>query len=415
MSRGSLERSEPRDRLEPDTAPPGAAPGRGGRLGAYLRRLREGYGYTLRKVEERAHALGESIDNSQLSRFEKGKAVPSFDKLRALARIFNVPVQNFSDVLDLEEYEPFRPTGGAYEDLMRRGRELYEQGEHGRAYVTFEEAVQRAVDDTGRPGEESARRIADARWPMACALRGLGKLAMAEHEIKEILRHRENLPPATLMRTLLQLGFLYRELGDLYLASLLARECLELARSHDDRRVESTVHNTLGNIALDEERFADAAEHYREALDRLDEDEGGEMGTVYRTNLGGALVAVGRFRQGVRILRDAHATAVRRGYRRCAALALTRLAEAHLGADDAESARRYLGESDRIASAADAGYHDILFLNTFRRWEMARREGRDTREKIAFGRLRHLRALLQRRFPEVDAFDRHVERTRRFA
>ena len=63
------------------------------RLGQYLRQLREGYGFTLRKVEEQAMAFGEAIDNSQLSRFEKGKAVPSFDKLRALARVFNVPVQ----------------------------------------------------------------------------------------------------------------------------------------------------------------------------------------------------------------------------------------------------------------------------------------------------------------------------------
>jgi len=34
------------------------------RLGSFLRRLREGYGYTLRKVEERAIAYGEVIDNS---------------------------------------------------------------------------------------------------------------------------------------------------------------------------------------------------------------------------------------------------------------------------------------------------------------------------------------------------------------
>src|SRR5262245_61129825 len=79
------------------------------RLGVYLRKLREGYGYTLRKVEEQAVALGEAIDNSQLSRFEKGKAVPSFEKLRALARVFNVPVQNFSDVLDLEEFQALKP------------------------------------------------------------------------------------------------------------------------------------------------------------------------------------------------------------------------------------------------------------------------------------------------------------------
>ena len=68
-------------------APPGGADGRPSlRLGQHLRRLREGYGYTLRKVEEKALTLGEAIDNSQLSRFEKGKALPSFDKLRALAQ-----------------------------------------------------------------------------------------------------------------------------------------------------------------------------------------------------------------------------------------------------------------------------------------------------------------------------------------
>ena len=43
------------------------------RLGKYLRRLREGYGYTLRKVEERAMAMGEAIDNSQLSPWRRGR------------------------------------------------------------------------------------------------------------------------------------------------------------------------------------------------------------------------------------------------------------------------------------------------------------------------------------------------------
>ena len=38
------------------------------RLGSYLRRLRTGYGYSLRRVEERARAEGGEIDNSQLSR-----------------------------------------------------------------------------------------------------------------------------------------------------------------------------------------------------------------------------------------------------------------------------------------------------------------------------------------------------------
>src|SRR6188508_254413 len=79
------------------------------RLGNYLKRLRAGYGYSLRRVEERAKAEGGEIDNSQLSRYEKGICYPSFDKLRVLASVFNVSVQAFSDVVDLEAYEDLKP------------------------------------------------------------------------------------------------------------------------------------------------------------------------------------------------------------------------------------------------------------------------------------------------------------------
>ena len=79
------------------------------RLGSYLRRLRTGYGYSLRRVEERARAEGGEIDNSQLSRYEKGICYPSFDKLRILASVFNVSIQSFSDVVELEAYEDLKP------------------------------------------------------------------------------------------------------------------------------------------------------------------------------------------------------------------------------------------------------------------------------------------------------------------
>ena len=412
MSRGSLESS--RSNLPQSAAGEPAQDGSGGRLGSYLRRLREGYGYTLRRVEERAQALGESIDNSQLSRFEKGKAVPSFEKLRALARIFNVPVQSFSDVFDLEEFEPFKPETGTYDELLRDGRMWFERGEYGRAFVTYERALERAEE--GEPGSDGGERAFDARWRMATALKALGNLAMAEHELREILRNRDRLTTRSRMRTLLQLAYLYRERGDLFLASVLARECLELARSIDDVATAAGVWNTLGNIAHDEGRHDDAMAAYREALELLERtDEREEMRVTLMINFGGCMIAADQFDQGVRTLREAHAVAVRRGFRRAASLALTRLGESYLGRDAREDALRYFTESDRLASRPSESYHDILFLNAYRRWEMACKEGRGTPEKIAFGRLRHLRSLLQRRFPEVDAFDRHVERTRRHA
>jgi transcriptional regulator with XRE-family HTH domain len=414
MNRGSLgsERSKP----PPSPVERAPADPSGGRLGPYLRRLREGYGYTLRKVEERAQALGESIDNSQLSRFEKGKAVPSFEKLRALARIFNVPVQNFSDVFDLEEFEPFKPVTGTYEELLRDGRSWFERGEYGRAFVTYERALERAEEQDREGSAGRAERTAAARWRMATALKALGNLAMAEHELREILRRREHLTASTRMRTLLQLAYLYRERGDLFLASVLARECLELARSLGDAATAAGVWNMLGNIAHDELRHDDAMVAYREALGLLERNgEREEMRVTLLINVGGCTVAAGQFEKGVRTLREAHATAVRRGFRRAAALALTRLGESYLERGERDEALRYLTESDRLATRPRESYHDILFLNAYRRWQVAVEEGRGTREKIAFGRLRHLRSLLQRQFPEVDAFDRHVERTRRHA
>lgn len=384
------------------------------RLGEYLRRLREGYGYTLRKVEERAMALGEAIDNSQLSRFEKGKAVPSFEKLRALARVFNVPVQNFSDVLDLEEFQPHKPLDCAnFAELLMIGAERMTRGEHGRAFVSYERALEVAISMDSDP-QKSAEMAAEARWRMACALKALGKLFMTERELREALQACSRLLPRTRLRTLLQLSYLYRELGDLYLASVLARECLVMAREQDDRATEVGVLNTLGNIEHDGGDAAASVGLYRQAVELVEGLDGlGEMKVTVRMNLGGALAASGQLDEGLAILESAHALAADGGYRRAAALALTRQAEALLLREDATAARRRLAESDALAARDEQCFQDILFLNTYHRWVLARREGNGTGEKIAFGRLRHLRSLLQRRFPEVDEFDRHIEKTRR--
>lgn len=382
------------------------------RLGDYLKSLREGYGYTLRKVEERAMSLGEAIDNSQLSRFEKGKAIPSFEKLRALARVFNVPVQNFSDVLDLEEYQHLKPETTDHDALMRAGAEWMARGEHGRAFVTYERALEVAQEYPD--AQRSAELGAEARTRMAVALKALGKLYMTERELREILKRRNGLNRVTRRRTLLQLSYLYRELGDLYLASVLAKESLDLARREGDRLAEAGVLNTLGNIEHDEERPESAREHYDDALEILREAGGhGEMQATVLTNLGGCLVSLSNFDEGVALLREAHTKARSAGYRRVAALSLTRMAEAFKKMGDYDESREALNQSDSLASRTDDCYHDILFLNAYHRWVMAREEGHDTREKIAFGRLRHLRSLLQRRFAEVEEFDKHVERTRR--
>ena len=391
-------------------APPASSPSK--RLGEYLRRLREGYGYTLRKVEERALVLGESIDNSQLSRFEKGKAVPSFDKLRALARIFNVSVQNFSDILDLEEYARFKPTGNDYEELLRSGTGLFARGEHGRAFVTYERALEVAEGEGGSP--RSAERFAEARRHMAAALKALGKLSLTEAELRVILKDRRKLVRRTQLKVLLELCYVYRQLGDFYLASVMANECLDLAVMEGDLRTQAAVLNSLGSIHDDEGDHQRALGQFGRSLEIVEElADNPKLRVIALTNLGACMVSLGTFDDGIAKLRESYAIARDRGYRRVAALALYRLGEAFFKRGDYESAREYLVESDALASRTEESYHDILFMNSFIRWSMAREEGNATGETIAFGRLRHFRSLIERKFPEVQEFDRFVESARR--
>jgi tetratricopeptide (TPR) repeat protein len=381
------------------------------KLGVYLRRLREGYGYTLRRVEERALELGESIDNSQLSRFEKGKALPSFEKLRALARIFNVSVQNFSDVLDLEQYESQKPDDDDFDALLNLGAVLVSRGEHGRAFVTFERALEVAEES---PRADTYEKIVEARWRMATALRVMGKLSLAEHELRSILKDRTHVPMRTRIQTLLQLSYVYRELADRYLAAVMARECLDLAAEDGDLKTQASVLNTLANIHYDEGEPQRALPYYQRALEILEEMGGREeMCATLLTNLGGCLVSVHRYDDGVTRIQEAYRLARERGFRRVAALATTRLAEARLQRGDHAAALKGFAESDGLASRSEGSYQDILFLNAYRRWEIAREERNPTRERIAFGRLRHLRSLIERRFPEVDDFDRYIEKNRR--
>jgi tetratricopeptide (TPR) repeat protein len=377
-------------------------------LGVYLRRLRQGYGYTLRKVEERAQAIGETIDNSQLSRFEKGKAVPSFDKLRALAKIFNVSVQNFSDILDLERYEPFRPPGHDYDALLREGVSHFTRGEHGRALVTFERALEVAEESGG------VERSAEARRHMAAALKGLGKLSLTEAELRAILKERLRLGRVLQLKVLLELGHVYRQLGDLYLASVVARECLDLAVMEGDLRTQAAVLNSLGSIHHDEGDYERALREFERSLEIVEQIGGlDKLQAIALTNFGGCLVSLHRFDEGLARLREAYAMARQRNYRRVAALSLNRLGEALFKRGDHEGARKPLADSDGLASRSEEAYHDILFMNAFLRWKMAREEGNPTRETIAFGRLRHLRSLIERSFPEVQEFDRYVEGARR--
>ena len=383
------------------------------RLGNYLRRLRTGYGYSLRRVEERARAEGGEIDNSQLSRYEKGICYPSFDKLRVLASVFNVSVQAFSDVVDLEGYEDLKPTSDDPGILLEEGHEAVRAGDLGRAFACYERTLEVLTQAEDRA--ESIDRdemVARARVSLAIALSRMGKLALAEQELRAALRQMQHASGPLRAQALLNLANLHADQGELLLAEMEAERAHAFARAEGLGLLAARSLHTLARVLADRAEYAVAVERYHEAS--LIYAECGENYEAIRVriNIGGCFASMGKPREGIRLLRAALGEARFGAHRRLEAQAWSGLGEAHYRLADRERAQKCLRESDSLAGGGESKYSDLLFFNAFYSWKMAAEEQNPTREKIAFGRLKVLRSSLERRFAEVDAFDAFVERRR---
>jgi tetratricopeptide (TPR) repeat protein len=379
------------------------------RLGSYLRRLRVGYGYSLRRVEERAKAEGGEIDNSQLSRYEKGICYPSFDKLRVLASVFNVSVQAFSDVVDLEACEALKPHEGDATTLLTEGNSALKSGEYGQAFAYYDFALDQLHD--GANLENGQELTVQTRVNLAVALSRLGKLALAEQEVRHALRSAKGLSLSLTARALLILANLHADQGDHVLSEVEAEKALAVAKSEGLTLLAARALHTLGRVLAEKKEHLAAIDRYREAAS-LYETCGDSHETVrVRINVGDCYVALGKMKEGVRLLRAALADARAAGLRRLEAQAWSNLGEAHFRAGETEQAQSCLRQSDTLAGSPEK-YPDVLFFNAFYEWKMATDQANPTREKIAFGRLKALRSSLERRFHEVEDFDVYVERRR---
>lgn len=383
------------------------------RLGSYLKRLRSGYGYSLRRVEERARANGGEIDNSQLSRYEKGICYPSFDKLRVLASVFNVSIQSFSDIVDLEAFEEIRPESGEPQALIDEGTAAIRDGNTGLAFACYEKALETLCDLPSH--EQDPAMIAEARIHQAAALRRLGKLSLAEQELRSALRPAERLDPALRARALLALANIHADQGDKFLAELEAERAYQTAKAIEEPRKAAMALHTLAHVLAEQARYAEAIERSHEAVRLYSEAGETTESTRIRVNVGTYYVAMGKTREGIRLLRSALSDAKSGESRRIQAHAWSNLGEAYYRLGEPEQARPCFRESDALANFNNESYPDILFFNAFYEWQMAIEDDNQTRARIAFGRLKALRSNLERRFAEVDAFDEYVERGRAHA
>jgi transcriptional regulator with XRE-family HTH domain len=383
------------------------------KLGNYLKQLRVGYGFSLRKVEEKARLVGGEIDNSQLSRYEKGRCYPSFDKLRVLADIFNVSIQSFSDIVDLEEFEELRPDTEAFEELIAIGNREAVSGNYAEAYAAFQKAVdvvEEHVEEHPDADEELGSQMARARYGLARALLRLGKLTLAEAELRNVLRLGEGIDRSILIKTLLQLTNAHAELGDRFLARLEAEKCLGIAREEGDSHSTAYSLHALGRIAYEDGDFKGALAYYRDSLVLYEQVEDGYNILLMKVQIGSTHVALSHYKVGTKLIHEALRLARQAGLRRICALALCELVQAEFAQKSYEKAKGFIREVDALAGSEveEDRYLDLLFTSAYYMWEIARAEGNPIQEKIAFGRLKYLRSSLERTTPEVDHFDAFI-------
>ena len=378
------------------------------RLGNYLRRLRTGYGLSLRRVEEKAKSEGGEIDNSQLSRYERGICYPSFDKLCLLANIFNVSIQNFSDLLELERVEPFEPAPEVdYEALRGDGNREWDQGNFARAYAVYERALARL--ESGSEGEVEPDRLARARFNLARSLLRMGKIGLAETELRIVLRRHRDLKPETTALVLLCLADAHDDKGDGYLAGLEAQKCLEIARAAGHVEYEGYALHRIARIQFESGDFERALDNFREARTRLEGTAGRHDLALIRANIGFCHAMVGKVDRGLRELGEALQMAQKEGYRRAAAYTLLFMGQVHTARHDERKARDLFEQAEMMAHGGEERYVDILFQTAYHLWELARSSRNPIQEKVYFGRLKFLRPQLDRRFHEVEEFDAYIE------
>jgi transcriptional regulator with XRE-family HTH domain len=384
------------------------------RLGSYLRRLRTGYGYSLRRVEERARSEGGEIDNSQLSRYEKGICYPSFDKLRVLASVFNVSIQSFSDVVELEAFEELKPETGEPSQLIADGTEALQQGDHGRAFACYERALEALLDaPDGTP--QSHELIGEVRVHQAVALRRMGKLSLAEQELRQALRAADSLSAELRTRAVLTLASIHAHQGERFLAELESGRAYDLAIEASNDRLAAMALHTQAHVLSELGRYEDAIRKSRESAALYSRCGEAYESIRLRINVSTYYVALGKSREGLRMLQE-NLTEARKGqHRRLEALAWSAMGDAYCRAKDPGRSRRCFRESDALAMRDSERQTDVLFFNAYYEWQMALKDDNPTRAKIAFGRLRTLRSCLERKIPEVEAFDEYVEKGRNHA
>jgi len=379
----------------------GAAPSP--RFSSYLRKCRQERRLSLRQVERLSESFPERISNSYLAYCETGRLLPSLGKLITLSKVLGVPLQNFTERLELDREAVPAPdlgAGATWRDMRAAGIARVESGHLQAAFACFEKA-------TGMTGAEDHLARIDLAMDMAIVLKKMSRHYTARDVLEEVLSEKRVTAERT-DRALLVLGGVLREMGKLPIAVMVAREALIRAEADGDLHKEGHAACLLANALHDLGNHAEAAPLYHNAI-RIFKDAGDLPSFATNlANLGNCLCAQHQYTEGIRRLREAEAIAEEGGFERQLADINSYLGLAYKSQGITSRAAKCFYRSNQIARAGD--YDDIIFTNTWHLREIALKSGRQSEAADLMRSLRYHRARVESTSGEIAAFDEMMNR-----
>ena len=373
------------------------------RFPTYLRHCRRQRRLSLRQVEKLSEEYPERVSNSYLAYCETGRLLPALGKLITLARVFGLPLQSFTERIEMDQERVVAPDlgpGATWRQMRAAGITEAEAGRLTAAHVCFEKALTMAAGD----GDGDAET--DLKIDLAIVLKRMSRHYIARDLLEEVVS-RKVLDPARIDRALILLADVFREMGKLTLAAMIGREAMQRATRLGDRTKEAHAACLVGNALFDMGDIADAIPLYEKAV-RFFRENGDTASLVCNmANLANCLARDARgarFNEGIRLLSEAETLARRMGFNRQIADIYCYLGQAYILHGSHARAEKLFFQSNQIARPA--GYHDIHFSNTWFLREIAAKFGRAADAAGHMKTLRHLRGRVENTNPEVRAYDR---------
>lgn len=377
------------------------SPGRH-RFSRYLRRCRRERRLSLRQVEKLSAAFPERISNSYLAYCETGRLVPSLGKLITLSKVLGIPLQSFTERLEIDRdvVELPEPDTATLADLRASGISRAEKGDLRHAFTCFEKGLELA-----RLSHDAAAS-SDLMMDMAIVLKRMSRHYTARDLLEDVVSVK-GLDGPRMDRALLLLADVLREMGKLPIAAMIGREALHRACRLGDKEKEAHAACLVGNALYDMGSLEEAAPHYERAMRYFRESQCLPPLVCSMSNLANCLVRDARgarFAEGIRMLQEAETIARREGFMRQVADILGYLGQAHGLQGNTARAQRLFFQSNKIAREGE--FHDILFSNAWHLRDLALKSGRISEAADHLRSLRYLRARVDNTNPEIREFDR---------